>query len=81
MPRRVNPTPTPPTDLADRLLGIPEVAGACGVSPRSVRRYFESGRMPRPVKVSGLIRWRKSDIEAWLADGCRPPAESRTPRR
>lgn len=43
---------------------------ACGW--RSVYRWTDAGRMPRPVKVAGgrLTRWRAVDIEAWIEAGC-----------
>jgi predicted DNA-binding transcriptional regulator AlpA len=28
--------------------------------------------MPAPVKLGALIRWRRTDIDAWVADGCKP---------
>jgi excisionase family DNA binding protein len=39
-------------------------------APRTVRRLVQFGRMPRPLKVGRLARWRRSDVERWIADGC-----------
>lgn len=52
------------------LLDVERVAEMLAVSTRTVRRMADSGQMPRPLKVASLIRWRRSDIEQWLADGC-----------
>lgn len=53
------------------LLSIRAVAkllGGCSV--RHIRRLSDSGRMPRPVKLGHLIRWRRADLEAWITAGC-----------
>ena len=43
---------------------------ACGT--RSVWRWADAGRMPRPVRLGRLRRWRTADIDAWVKNGCRP---------
>jgi len=50
-------------------------------SPRTVYRLSDSGEMPRPVKVGRLVRWRRKDLEDWIADDCRRVAPLRRPRR
>lgn len=52
------------------LLTVDDVAALLAVSTRTIRRMADSGQMPRAVKLSSLIRWRRSEIDAWLADGC-----------
>jgi prophage regulatory protein len=57
-----------PFNNADRLLRLPEVARTIGVSRATIYRYVDSGRLPRPVKVSTrCIAWRASEITAWMA--------------
>ena len=46
---------------------IGEVAEGLEVSARSVRRMWYAGEMPAPVKLGALIRWRRADIQSWLA--------------
>jgi len=61
------------------LLEIKEVAGILRVSPRMVWQMRDGGRIPQPVKVGRLCRWRRSDIEEWIAAGCpacRPLSQS-----
>ncbi len=67
-------TSTVPTDLAalPALLDVRAVAHLLGCSPRHVYRLADAGRMPAPVRVGALVRWRRADLDAWLADGCRP---------
>lgn len=42
------------------------------VSKRSLWRLRSAGQLPAPVKLRSAVRWRLSDIEAWLAQGCPP---------
>ena len=43
-----------------------------GCSVRHVYRLADSGRMPRPMKLGALIRWRRAELEAWISGGCQP---------
>ncbi|MCK4373890.1 MAG: helix-turn-helix domain-containing protein [Candidatus Brocadiae bacterium] len=54
------------------LLGVEGVAEMLQCSPHTVRRLANSGRMPRPVKLGRLARWRRSELEEWIAHGCPP---------
>lgn len=58
--------------LDDRLLDVREVGELLNRSITSIYRDSDSGRMPFGVKFSGARRWRKSELMAWLADGCKP---------
>lgn len=65
------------------LLDVKAVAALLGVSCRTVRRLSDSGRMPRPLRLGGCIRWSRSDVEAWIASGCkavRPASPKRDAR-
>jgi len=53
-----------------RLLDVNAVARFLSCSPRHVYRLADSGRMPRPQKLGALVRWDRSELEKWLADGC-----------
>jgi prophage regulatory protein len=58
------------TLLEKRLLGVDDVARLLGVSSRHVYRLADGGRMPRPVKLGGSVRWDRQAIELWLEKGC-----------
>lgn len=60
----------PKTLLEKRLLGVDDVAAMLGVSSRHVYRLADGGRMPRPVKLGGAVRWDRKAIETWIAEGC-----------
>ena len=41
-----------------------------GLSVRTIRRLDCSGKLPRPVRIGGAVRWLVADIEAWVEAGC-----------
>jgi excisionase family DNA binding protein len=51
-------------------LSAADVARELGLSLRQVRRMDDAGRLPRPVRIGRLVRWRRAELEAWLAAGC-----------
>jgi len=66
-----------PTNAPDpALLDVRQVAAALGCSPRHVYRLADSGRMPRSLKLGSLVRWRRDELKAWIADGC-PATQTR----
>jgi predicted DNA-binding transcriptional regulator AlpA len=46
------------------------LAALLDLSLRTVRRLDSSGKLPRPVRIGGAVRWRLNEIEAWLEAGC-----------
>ena len=40
------------------------------LSVRTIRRLDCSGKLPRPVKIGGAVRWRRAEVEAWVEAGC-----------
>ena len=53
-----------------KLLTVLEVAEICGIAPETVRRMTDRGAMPKPVRLGRAVRYRLSDIESWIANGC-----------
>ena len=62
------------------LLTADDVAKLLSCSPRSLRRLADQGSVPRPVKVGGLVRWRRAAIDEWLDEGCPTLARRRRGR-
>ena len=62
----------------EELLSVKNAAALLNCSERTVYRLADAGRLPRPVKLGSLVRWRKGELTAWIADGCQPV---RTPRK
>jgi predicted DNA-binding transcriptional regulator AlpA len=70
--------------LADRpeagtrtlLVSLAELAQLLGVSKATAERMKSSARLPRHIELSGqLHRWRRDEIERWVASGCPPRKE------
>ena len=56
------------------------IADLLDCSPRHIRRMADSGAMPRPIHIGRLVRWRRADVDQWLAAGCpscRPATKAR----
>ena len=52
------------------LLTVGAVAQILNLSKRTIHRLNCTGKIPSPVKISGSIRWRQSDIDHWIDLGC-----------
>lgn len=62
-------TRTDPQAVA-AMLDVQAVAAMLDCSSRHVYRLADAGRMPRPLKLGALVRWRRSDLDHWIAAGC-----------
>ncbi|MCK4340917.1 MAG: helix-turn-helix domain-containing protein [Phycisphaerae bacterium] len=71
--RTVGPEPRPA--IIAELLDVGAVAGLLRCSRRHVYRLSDAGRLPRPIKLGQLVRWRRASLNEWLAAGC-PPVRS-----
>lgn len=70
------PRPTESAELLD-VRAVSALLGGC--SPRHVFRLSDAGRMPRPVRLGSLVRWRRREILDWIADGCAPVRPTKAP--
>ncbi len=60
------------------LLNVKQVAATIGTSVRTAWRLADTGRMPRPIALSGnLRRWNRAALEKWISDGCPDLRKSR----
>ena len=64
-----------PTDVAE-LLDVKMVSEWLSCSGRHVYRLSDGGKMPPPIKLGTLTRWRRSELVDWLVAGC-PPVHKR----
>ena len=53
-----------------QLLTAKDAAKLCRLSKRSWFRLSSAGRIPKPVRIGGSVRWRQSDVELWLSMNC-----------
>lgn len=63
--------------MSERLLTSRELAALLGFSPAWVQDQFEAGKLPG-FRVGGRLRFRLSEVEAWL-EGCRGPVANVSP--
>lgn len=59
---------------APALMDIKELAAYLSITVRHVRRLVQDRRIPF-LKVGGLLRFRRSAIDAWLDDRRVDPSE------
>ena len=52
------------------LLDVKQVADLLHCSTRSVYRLADAGKMPRPVRLGSLVRWRSGELRRWIEAGC-----------
>ena len=66
------------TATTDRLLRLGEVRTCTALSRSTIYRKIRDGSFPEPLKIGDrAVRWRESEIEAWLA--ARPRATGDAP--
>ena len=58
-------------DFPIMLIDAKAVATMLGCSWRTVYRLADAGKMPRPVKLGRLTRWRRDLIEAFILNSCK----------
>ncbi len=68
----MKPTILEPVPEPAAMLDVDGLGDLLRCSPRSVRRLADAGRLPPPVKLGALVRWRRAEIDEWLAAGCPP---------
>lgn len=56
--------------IAAELLDVRDVARLLGCSRRHVYRLSDGGRMPAPLKLGTLVRWRRAALLEWIDGGC-----------
>jgi excisionase family DNA binding protein len=58
--------------VSAELLRVEDVCALLRTTKRSVYRLADSGKMPFGLKLSGMRRWRRAELVAWLDAGCPP---------
>jgi excisionase family DNA binding protein len=54
------------------VLSVNDVAKLLACSSRHIYRLCDGGLMPRPLKLGGLNRWLRSEVDTWLKSGANP---------
>ena len=60
-----------PSLVPSLLIDAAELARLLSVSKPTIWRLRENNKLPPSIALtSQCIRWRRSDVDAWLAAGC-----------
>ena len=52
----------------EKLLRRDEVEDLVGLATTSIYRLMRAGSFPEPLRIGArAVRWRRSDLESWLA--------------
>jgi predicted DNA-binding transcriptional regulator AlpA len=57
-------------ETAEVLVSAQTLAARLAVSVRTLWRLRASGKVPRPIKLGGNVRWRTEEIDDWVHAGC-----------
>jgi excisionase family DNA binding protein len=60
-----------------RLIDAKATGQKLGCSWRTVLRLADAGRIPRGYKIGALRRWDEAELDAFIAEGCKPPKSGR----
>ncbi len=52
------------------LIDSRQVGELLNLSTRTVWRLLSAGKLPEPVRIGRSVRWSRSDLETWIANGC-----------
>ena len=55
-----------------RSLAVParEMAEMLRMSVRQIWRLNSAGKLPRPIRLGGSVRWDRKEVEQWFQVGC-----------
>ena len=59
----------------DKLLTVKQTAERLQVNHNTLQVWRNNGKGPAYIKIGGLVRYRESDVEAWLNANFRNPAD------
>jgi excisionase family DNA binding protein len=52
------------------LVDAKEAARLCSISESMLYKLNAAGRMPAPVRIGTLLRWKRRDLLEWIDAGC-----------
>ncbi len=52
---------------SDTLLSTAQLAGELGVTAGTLRNWRTAGRGPRGARIGGRVRYRRADVDTWIA--------------
>jgi predicted DNA-binding transcriptional regulator AlpA len=77
------PAASAPGQAPPLLVSRRHLAGLLSLSLPTIDRLAAAGKLPRPLRLAGSVRWRMDEIREWVAAGCpdRRTWEALSPRR
>lgn len=66
---------TAPATITPIVLTASQAGELVGLDGSTIRRNSEAGLFPKPIHIGSAVRWRRAEIEDWLAAGCPAAAE------
>lgn len=66
------------TDGAENAACLPELLtteqahGFCGMSKSAWYKAQSSGKIPPPVRIGTVVRWRREELRDWIRESCPP---------
>jgi predicted DNA-binding transcriptional regulator AlpA len=55
--------------MPEEIVGIAEIAEACGVTKRTAQKYARRADFPEPLgRIAAGPVWRRAEIEAWAKE-------------
>ena len=67
-------------DVEELLIAADRLASMMNLSTRTIWRLLSAGRLVKPVRIGGAVRWRLEEVREWIDAGC-PPQEHRNGER
>jgi len=55
------------------LINASQFAKLLSISERTLYRLKSSKQLPASINLGGSVRWRRTDVDHWIASGCQPP--------
>ena len=56
--------------IVPELLTTAQAAWLLGIGPRTLWRYSRAGTAPAPIQCGHAVRYRRSELLAWIRQGC-----------
>jgi len=54
------------------LLTASDLAASLGVNRSTIWTWHSGGKIPMPVHIGGVTRWRREEIQRWIEAGAPP---------
>ncbi len=52
------------------LVGAKEAARLCSISESMLYTLNRAGKMPPPIRIGTLLRWKRRELLEWIEAGC-----------